>query len=256
LGIPYDSNQTFSTGSRFAPSYIRLASDSIEEFSIIFRKDVRDCNVSDWGDIEVSYGNYRETERHVIDTLREINAEKLILIGGDHSISIFSVNFFSKKIRKYVQLDAHGDFDDSYLNSKYTHSSTLRRIGEILGWENIVLLGLRSISRKTLEDLEKLGVKYYTSADIERDPSILTKEMKDADYISLDMDFFDIAYAPEVGNPEPLGLSPQIFINNIREINPRYFDIVEARPKSAESTTAILAATILREVIIKMDEEF
>ena len=253
LGIPYDSNQTYITGSRFAPTYIRIAAESIEEYSIIQGIDIRDLDISDWGDVEVSYGNFEETNRRVQRVLKELSfANKFLFIGGDHTITIFTTYFFRNRIRRYVHIDAHADFEDKYLGSKYTHDSVLRRVGEFLGWERIVLLGLRSVSRKAHSELDSFGVEYYTTFDIQEDPSILTKELRRADYVSIDMDIIDPAYAPEVGNPEPLGLDPGTLINSILQADPLFMDIVEIAPKNHSSVTAILAATLIREALIKM----
>jgi len=255
LGIPYDSGQTFATGSRFAPHYIRLASDSIEEFSIILQKDVREADVSDWGDLIVSHGDFNETKRRFHETLEGLAASRYVFIGGDHTITIFSIPFLKNKVRRYVHLDAHADFEDSYLGSKYNHDCVLRRVGELLGWDKIVLVGLRSVSKKGLKDLKEIGIEYYTSIEVEENPEILCDILSRADYISIDMDVFDPAYAPEVGNPEPLGLSPQKVFKCIKKIDPVAIDITEAIPTKLNSQTAILAASLLREIIIVMDEK-
>ena len=252
IGIPYDSGQTYLTGSRFAPYLIRLASDSIEEYSLVFGKDIRATDASDWGDIEVSFGDFAETKRRVHNVLNNISSEKYVFIGGDHSITFFITSFFRKKISNYVHLDAHADFEDSYLGSKINHNCVLRRVGEILGWERIKLVGLRSVSEKALSDLKKFGVEYYTIYEVS-DSDVLCDILSKADYISIDMDVFDPAFAPEVGNPEPFGLDPKKLFFCIRKINPKIVDLVELIPNSPNSITAILAASILREIIIAMD---
>lgn len=251
LGIPYDSNQTYITGSRFAPTYIRIASESIEEYSMLQGIDIRNLDISDWGDVEVSFGNFEETSERVEHALKELSfAEKYLFIGGDHTITLFTINFFRGEVRKYVHLDAHGDFEDTYLGSRYTHDSVLRRIGEILGWENICLLGVRSLSQKAHRELENLGIEYYTSLEIKENPEILRDNLRNADYISIDIDVIDPAYAPEVANPEPLGLAPVEIINGLLETKPKFVDVVEAVPRDHTSITAILAATLIREILI------
>ena len=252
LGIPYDSGQTYQTGSRFFPFFIRLCSDSIEEYSFFFEKDVRECNASDWGDIEVSFGDFEETFRRVERVINKLGDKKFVFLGGDHSITIMTVSVLRKNIRRYVHLDAHSDFEDSYLGSKFNHDTVLRRVGEILGWDKITLLGVRSMSKKAHHDLKELGVEFYTNIEIKDNPDILRDFLKKADYISLDMDFFDPSIAPEVGNPEPMGLKAEDLILTIKDWNNKYFDVVEGTPKNPGSITAILAATLLREIIIRM----
>lgn len=255
LGIPYDGGQTFASGSRFAPYCIRIASESIEEYSFIAKKDVRECDASDWGDIEVSWGNYELTSNNVKEGLKKIGAEKYVFIGGDHSITIFLAYFFKNKIRKYVQLDAHADFENEYRGYKFNHATVLRRVGEILGWENVTLIGLRSVSKKAMKELETFGIQYYTTFDVLDDPDILKREVKDADYVSIDMDVFDPSFAPEVGNPEPLGISPKDLLPAVHTWRPIVVDIVEVVPRSINSITAILAASLIREIIIAMSKQ-
>ncbi len=217
------------------------------------RIDIRELPISDWGDIETSHGNFEETTQRIKRALKEVAfAERYLFIGGDHTITIPIISFFSEKIRKYVHLDAHADFEDSYLGSKYTHGSVLRRVGEIIGWEKIVLVGLRSVSKNAMRELEEYGVEYYTSLEIREDPRILEQKLQSADYISLDIDVIDPPYAPEVANPEPLGLEPLQLIKALINVRPKIVDVVEVVPKDHTSITAILAATIIREVLIAM----
>ncbi len=240
------------TGSRFAPHIVRLASDSIEEYSLIFEKDVRRTNASDWGDIEVSFGDFNETKKRIHSVLNSVPAEKYVFIGGDHSITIFITSFFRNRIKNYVHLDAHADFEDSYLGSRINHNCVLRRVGELLGWSKIKLVGLRSVSKSALSDLRKLGVEYYKSFDLTEN-DVLCDLLKEADYLSIDMDVFDPAFAPEVGNPEPFGLDPRMLLACLKKMSPRIVDLVELTPRAPDSVTAILAASILREIIITMD---
>jgi len=219
----------------------------------MFNEDVRRTNASDWGDIIVSFGDFDESRKRFEEVIRKVRAEKYVFIGGDHTVTLFPIYFFRGKIRKYIHLDAHADFEHTYLGSKYNHDCVLRRIGEILGWENIILAGVRSVSEKALSELKKLGVEYYTTFDIENQPDLLCDLIKRVDYVSIDMDLFDPAYAPEVGNPEPLGLNPKILFKCITHANPIFVDIVEVTASSIVSPTAILAATILREMIIVMN---
>jgi len=254
IGIPYDSSQSFFSGAKFGPTAIRLAANTLEEYSFIFRKDVRDLSISDWGDIEVSVGDFMKTKKRVFDVLRGINAEKYLFLGGDHSVTIITVDFLKDKIKRYVHVDAHADFEDEYLGNKFSHDSTLRRVGEMIGFEKITLLGFRSASIKELKALEDFEVETYSIFDILDDEEILPNVLKKADYLSIDIDVFEPSYAPEVGNPEPFGFTPIQFIKHIREISPRYVDIVEVTTTKMESITAILAATIAREILIAMNK--
>src|SRR5262249_31572708 len=55
LGIPYDATSSFRRGSRWGPSAIRLASDSIETYSPLLDRDLDQLPFVDAGDLEVQH---------------------------------------------------------------------------------------------------------------------------------------------------------------------------------------------------------
>ena len=250
MGVPFDSNSSCRSGARFAPWYIRLASEFLEEFSLLYRVDIRDCDISDWGDVDVSFGDFGETLRRIQAVVPSIGAEGYVFLGGDHTISIPIVHVFSDRIDRCVILDAHGDFYDEYLGNKYSHACVSRRLGEILGFDKISILGIRSLSRDNLRGLEEFGVDYVTMFNL--DENILKKALRAADYLSIDMDFFDPSEVPNVLCPEPMGYSLREFYNLIPHINARFVDITEVAPAGIFDITAISTATLLREILIQV----
>ncbi len=252
LGIPFDSNTSCMQGSRLAPSYIRLASEYLEEYSILYRADIRDLDISDWGDVDVSFGDFSETLRRTAQAIGTIGAEKYVFIGGDHTVSIMTVMALRRHIEKFVQLDAHADFYEEYKGNKYSHACTLRRIVEILGPERVIIAGIRSASKDCIEGLEEFGVEYYTSFELMEDEDLLARLISKADYLAIDMDVLDPAYVPRVSCPEPLGISPQHLICSLRRLRARFLDITELTPESPFDRSAIVAATIIRESSILM----
>ncbi len=255
LGIPYDAGNTCRAGSRFAPWYIRQSSEFLEEFSMLYRRDIRECDISDWGNINVSFGDFGETLKRVKNVLGSINAQKYLLLGGEHTISIMVVNTFAERIKKYVQLDAHPDFYENYEGNKFSHACVARRIGETIGFDRITIIGIRSFSKQNIMDLEEFGVRYYTILDVYDDPSILKKEIRSADYLSIDMDFFDPAYVPEVSCPEPMGYNIRDFLMMIPGIGARIVDVTEVVPQSPFDISSITTAILLREIGIQLSIE-
>ena len=253
LGVPFDSNTTCRSGSRFAPWYVRLASEFLEEFSLLYQVDIRECSISDWGNIDVSHGDFRETLRRCNHVIKSITTrQRYIFLGGDHTISLITASIFRDSIDKCVILDAHADFYDEYQGNKYSHACTSKRLGELLGFENISIIGIRSMSRQSKRNLEEFGVEYYTIFDIRDDETILMEHLKKADYISIDMDFFDPSIIPSVACPEPLGYDLKSFIRTIPKIKAKIVDIAEIVPKDPFDLSAIVTATILREIGIQL----
>lgn len=252
VGIPFDSTQSTFVGSRFAPLIIRFVSSTLNDYSLLFKRSVSDFPISDWGDVEVIYGDFQGTMKRVHRALTIINAKRYAFLGGDHSITVMTVSYLREKIKKYVHIDADPDFEDSYRGFKYYHGCALRRVGEIIGYEKIVLVGYRATTPEELKNLENYGIEMYSTYEILEDESILKEVLQKADYLSLDMDVFDPSYAPEVGTPEPFGLPPSLFLHYIQYSKPRFVDIVELTTSRLDSITATLAAGILRELLIAM----
>ncbi|MCR8433476.1 MAG: arginase family protein [Crenarchaeota archaeon] len=252
LGIPFDSTQSAFVGSRHGPLLIRLASKTLNEFSLFFKRSVSEFPISDWGDVEVIHGGFLETMQKVREALGTIGAKKYLFLGGDHSITIMTLQHLHNQVKMYVHIDADPDFEDTYQELKYSHGCTLRRAGELLGYDRVVLLGYRTGIPEELKALEEFGVEAYSTYDILENEAVLKDIFKKADYISLDLDVFDPAYAPDVGTPEPFGLPPNLLLRYLKYLRPKFADIVELTGGELRSTTATLAAAIARELLIAM----
>jgi len=87
--------------------------------------------------------------------------------------------------------------------------------------------------------------------------SSISSHLKDCEgfYLTVDMDAFDPAYAPGVGNPEPLGLTPYdglYMVSRIVDERLLGVDVVEVSPHyDPGGGTAALAAKVLIEAMIK-----
>ena len=212
IGIPYDSSQSFRVGSRLAPNAIRDASREIEDYDFEEGKNLLDLKICDLGNIEVSYGNFKETCDRVKDTLIDVLSNNVIPIslGGEHTISYSVVSCLPDDIF-YLVFDAHLDFRDDYLGEKFSHACVNRRIFDHLGKENVLAVGIRSASKEELEGAKKMGLDYISYSDFDKDKDGMLKRISDKIegrkvYLSLDMDAFDPTEAPGVCNPEPGGL--------------------------------------------------
>ncbi len=262
LGIPYDSSQSYGSGSRFAVHYVRIASDSLEERSSFSHRDVRDVNYSDRGNVDVPFGDREKAKSVVHEVLDELKPERLLVIGGDHSITPMVLSRFVEKnlVENYLQLDAHTDFYETF-GTPYSHACTLRRVVEMIKGK-AAIMGIRSYPPHHLDELEEYGVIYHTAFEglptqrLSRHISVIGK----INYLSIDVDVLDPSIAPEVGNPEPLGRSLYDLLRVLSLASTygdlRVIDVVEAIPSSATSTTAITVAYILREALIALGRAY
>lgn len=256
VGVPFDATSSFRKGSRFAPKEIRKESCNFESYLFEHNVDLSNIRIHDFGDIK----ECKKVDRMMIEVKEVIkqiiDAKKFpILIGGEHSITSPAITCF--KNIGVVCIDAHLDFRDEYLGEKCSHACSVRRVSEVVGIENIFLLGTRSFSIEEKKDAERLGLRYMSVFEIKKigmDESMrkVLSQIKLGDiYLTLDMDSIDPAYAPGVANPEPFGLYPEEIKKCINLLSKRLvgFDVVEVCPPYDNGNTSSLAARLIREVI-------
>jgi agmatinase len=260
-GVPYDSSETYRTGSRFAPTAIREASREIEDFDILENFDLSQVPIADYGDVIISQGNAPETMKRTAETVREILQAGAvpILTGGEHTISYFALQGFERK-PFYLVFDAHLDFHEDYINNKLSHACSIRRATDLLGVENVMAVGIRSGGSEEVKDAKKLGLNYIEIDDC-RDIDPLKIKILDAIkgrevYLSIDADVLDPKEAPGVCNPEPPGLSFEEMVDILdilKDVRLAGMDITEITP-TYDSYTPVLGAKLIYKTLVKCNK--
>jgi len=262
FGVPFDRTCSFRGGSRFAPAAIRQASYNFETYMMDHQRDLLGVPFADLGDT-ASFASTAEMVPGVSKMASDIvEAGKVpIVLGGEHSLAPAVVRAFPKDIG-VIGIDAHLDFRDSYLDDKWSHACSARRIADHVGVENVIYMGVRSYSKEEREDLERLGLTYVSAYEI-HDRGIVATTMRalkeidrDRVYLTIDMDGIDPAYTPAVGNPEPFGLAPLQVKKAIGLLGPMLvgMDLNEVSPAWDFGQTSLLAARLVREAIMSIGE--
>lgn len=262
FGVPYDRTTTFRPGARFAPAAIRQASFNFEQYMIDHDATISDLRIADEGDI-ADLGAPEEMVKEVGAFARDLvdQGKFPILLGGEHSVAPPAVEAH-RGLDGVVSIDAHLDFRASYHGSIHSHACSSRRISEIVGADRIIPIGVRSMSAEERRDAEALGLRYVRSFEILDQGIAPTLELLDElswkrVYLTLDIDGIDPAYAPGTGTPEPFGLTPYHVKRIIDALGPRLvgFDINEVSPPWDQGNTAVLAARLVREVMMAASRE-
>jgi len=259
VGVPFDKTSSYRPGSRLAPLFIREASMNIELYSFRVDFDGEKLKIYDCGDLVLT-GEIQEVLNRiskVTDEILKLNKTP-VLIGGEHTITYGAVKNLSKN-SCIISFDAHFDLRDSYLGEKISHATFMRRIVEEKGADKVFEVGIRAACSDELSyvknekifflstfDLRKLGVKKAAKILIDKISSFNNV------YLTLDMDVFDPAFAPGVGNPESDGLDPNFLLSLLIELcNYKIvgFDLVEVNPNYDNGSTAVLAAKIIIEIL-------
>jgi agmatinase len=263
LGVPFDRTTSFRPGARFGPDSIRLHSWNFESFDLETGLDLTEAKIHDLGNTE-EYGSAEEMVRGVREEVAPIyRAGKFpIVLGGDHACAPPCVEAYpdGSPSLGVLYLDAHLDFRSSYLGDARSHACSSRRIVDKLGARNVVVLGVRSVSREEVEDNRTIGMPFVSAHEIARDgiqssvQRALNMLKTERLYVSLDIDAIDPAYAGATGTPEPFGLSPRDVKVVLDQAAPRLvgFDIMEVAPPYDQGNTSALAARLAREAIVRV----
>ena len=249
IGVPSDAG-TDERGASLGPEALRIAGlgDQLTSLGYV---------VVDHGDLPTpknvantavsrSLPSSAPGSRHydVVSTLCRMLSDKTfnvaqsgqlpLILGGDHSISIGSVNGIARHCRNeerelfLLWLDAHADFNNPASSpSGNIHGMPVAAIcGEpslaaMIGAErespiepaNITLFGIRSVDRQERDAVSRRGVNVVDMRDIdERGIAATLNPVLDRVraagghlHVSLDVDFLDPSLAPGVGTTVPGG---------------------------------------------------
>lgn len=230
---------------------------NIETHSIRTGIDLEAVHIHDLGDLNVVPGDVIETLRRLEAVIRDIHSASRIplIAGGEHTLTLPVVKSFPDV--SLLHFDAHGDLRDEYLGEKVCHATVMRRITEVIHPSQILQVGIRALCREEVEFAKAAGVRQITAQEILE--SGIEPAMKQVRtwaahtrriYVSVDLDVFDPAYAPGVGNPEAEGLTPNHVLRMISAIVDKRaagLDVVELSPPYDQGQTASLAARIFFE---------
>ena len=261
LGVPFDRTTSFRPGARFAPDAIRTHSWNFETYDLETGTDFSDIPIHDAGNLE-EFGNAVDMAEALRSTVNPLWKEDKIplVLGGDHACAAPVVEAIPKDRKVFVvYLDAHMDFRDEYLGDPRSHACSSRRMAEHIGFDNLAVIGVRSVSREETEAIRKTGLRFIDAYAVHRagiDATInkvLRMAGKREIYISLDIDCIDPAYAGGTGTPEPFGLTPLDVKHVIDRVGTRLIgmDFMEVSPPFDHGNTSALAARLAREAIIR-----
>ena len=251
FGVPFEKTSTYRKGCQYGPNGLREAAKNIESTNIFNGNDIFDSWVCDLGDITATKRSDIFSQIRAIASSCKLNAKIPLMIGGEHTITSCMGKVFKDAL--FIIFDAHADLRDSYNNSKWSHACTVRRLLDDVDAERVIQIGLRAFSKEEKAfAISKKIKQFYAMHSID----LLTQEFSnhltslqgsyDGIYLSIDMDVFDPAFAPGVGNPEALGLSSwDVF--KVLQLLPNLcgMDITELSPKNdVGGISQILAARL------------
>jgi agmatinase len=250
LPVPFERSTTGGKGTALAPQAIIDASDIIESFDEERGIEVSTVGIHTAAPLEVAGRSYREMAAAVEEaTYQHLAAGRFpVLLGGEHSISaaaLAACGRFLGHSPTLVQIDAHADLRESYLDDPTNHACAMRLC--LPHAARLVQLGIRAICQEEWQLLRwsaaampPLGLSAAQTplghpAAMPPFPDIVTfvpgleervcpsirpmqgrhweealaflGEIRGPVYLSIDMDGLDPSLVPGVGTPEPGGMS-------------------------------------------------
>jgi arginase len=171
-------------------------------------------------------------------TIKRMNPQTILVIGGDCGVEVAPVTFLNKQYRGNLTVlwfDAHGDLQmpDTSLSHAF-HGMPLRVIlgegdPEILKWSfstlarhQIVLVGTRDLDPPEKVFMQQNQIAVFSADQINAGGQDLIRTLQnrgfDNAYIHLDLDVLDPQFFPYVKCPTPEGVRVETLIGLLRQI--------------------------------------
>jgi len=258
LPVPYEHTVTYGKGTGKAPKAIIKASKQVETFDEELKFDAAE-KVCIYTENQLKPNGHQEgaVQNLIEKSARKIlNAKKIpVLIGGEHSISAGAVKACKKahKNLSVLQIDAHADLRDSYMGTRLSHASVMRRILEVCP---AVQVGIRNMSEEGYTFAKKSGQlkKIHPARNFGRSSiSKILKQLSKDVYVTIDVDGLDPSIIPTTGTPEPGGLSWYQVLDLLKAIAKKKrvvgFDLVELAPQKGMHAAPFACAKLIYKFI-------
>ena len=263
LGIGFDGTACFRKGAAAGPAAIRAVSEDLESYSPLLDLDLSEVPpFFDLGDLRIPDASVEEQWQAIGAGFAELAAGidasvRLLTIGGEHSVTFFPVTKYLSLFPDLVllHLDAHADLRDGYQGFSFSHAAVMKRCVERFGpGHRLIQFGIRSGLREEFAWMRSRG-SLVASAD-ELLAALRALPRNNPVYLTLDLDFFDPAFLPGTGTPEPGGHDFSVFAAIAAELaamNLVGCDVVELAPDiDPTGNSAVFAAKVVRELILAL----
>lgn len=217
IPIPFEATVSYGHGTANGPQAIITASQQVELYDREFDTEP----AMEYGILTVDPLNLPADPEAAVAAIadavcRAAATGKLVVgLGGEHTISVGFGRGLLDALDgplTVVQIDAHSDLRDEYDGTPYSHACVARRLLDDPRIEQVLQLGIRSVSTEEVE---------YTRANPDRVRVWYAEQVHSgawrADfiariagkriYLTLDVDGLDPAIVPATGTPEPDGLT-------------------------------------------------
>jgi len=209
LPVPYDSTVTARAGARDGPEAIISNSEDMELYDVGLGFEPYLHGIYTSPAVAVT----NETPEAMINRIHQVAGEYvddgkfLVTFGGEHTIAVGSFRAHRDRYSdiSVLAIDAHADLRDEYLETRYNHACSLRRM---LDDVPVTQVGLRSAAIEEAQLIRERNLPFYSPRQFRRLPDLspILDSLSENVYITIDLDGIDAGEFPAVGTPEPGGL--------------------------------------------------
>lgn len=258
-GVPFEGRVNLRKGADGGPRDLRLASDSIETYSLALRRDLEDLPLTDLGDCELPVG---AAPREALDVVRQEVAAwyrpalRPFMLGGDHTATVPVIEALAAVVPdlRVLQLDAHPDTREEFLGERYCYASAMARVMDVVPAERVYQVGMRTGAREEIERPRPHFHPALAGHPREVVRRLLPELRGHPVYVTIDVDVLDPAEAPGTGSPEPGGLRvPELIeiVHLLAGCDVVGGDLVEvAHAWDPSGRTGIAASWVIREALL------
>jgi agmatinase len=253
IGLPLDLTESFRPGTALGPRRIREVAESLEDYSPVLDADLSDRLIDDLGDVDLSGLSLAQSLERIESTISDQVGRSFVLVyGGEHTATLPVIRAASKRYPDLmiVHFDAHLDIRQDYDGEPVTHATWANVVGEEIGFDRIVQLGVRSGTRD--EHRRARGCR-HSGSSLDIPAEVLADLHAHPLYVTIDIDVLDPSAAPGTGCPEPGGPSFRELISALyalRDCQVVGADVMEILPAcDVGDVTSVTAAKIGREML-------
>jgi arginase family enzyme len=197
--------------------------------------------------IKIDNSNIKETQETIFNQAKQFFSKKdrIIFIGGDHSISFPLTRAFFRKNKNscLIVLDSHADFMPSMKEPSHEEwISALIREYNI----PVFLVGAKQIFNQEKKEIAKGNIKIIKFNEFLKSNFIKEIIKFKNVYLSLDLDVFPKDIFDAVAYPQKRGLKLNQVSKIIKQIKPITTDIVEYNPNKDKNKKNL---NVIREII-------
>lgn len=256
LPAPYDFSTTYQGGTRWGPRAILSASQNMElwdeELGATYQHGIHTL-----AELEPTALGPEAMASRVEQAVGWILDQKKfpLMLGGEHSLTAGAVRAAHARFPRLsvLQIDAHGDMRDTYLESKFSHACVMRRVREKVPAASV---GIRSISEEEREYLDAHPAPIWSTRQfraLKGEWKPILDTLTEHVYVTFDVDGLDPSICPGTGTPEPGGLDWYEAVDLLAAVAKRSTivgaDIVELAPLPGQVVSDFLCARLTYRMI-------